>query len=101
MGKYSVILKESDKLIGTYRLEEDMFLSIKEQITPFRTHAVPSKPVRCVETGVIFKNARKAAKWLYDIEATSSVSADAAVKLACKGKRNIAHGYHWEYADSN
>ncbi len=48
-----------------------------------------SKPVRCVETGVVYYGAKKAADEL-DIDASQ-------VSKCCKGKRKTAGGYHWEY----
>ena len=47
-----------------------------------------SKPVRCIETGIIYKNARVAAK---------EIGIDSSNIYYClNGKRKTAGGFHWE-----
>lgn len=47
------------------------------------------KPIRCVETGVVYKSVRGAA---------ASLNIDAKNLSKCvNGKRNVAGGYHWEF----
>lgn len=48
-----------------------------------------SKPVFCVETGVIYSSIKEA-------EQTACVNGDCICGV-CKGKRKTAGGYHWEY----
>lgn len=50
-----------------------------------------AKKVICVETNEIFNSIKEAA-----IKNNVSKSA---ICMACKGKRNIAAGYHWRYYD--
>lgn len=51
-----------------------------------------SKPVRCIETGVVY-HSQKAASEAVGIHSKSDISA------CCKGRQHTAGGYHWEYAD--
>lgn len=48
-----------------------------------------SKSVKCIETGKIYSNSREASK-------SFNLSHDTVAK-ACRGERNTAGGYHWEY----
>ena len=54
-----------------------------------------AKSVRCIETGQTFGTTKDAAIWAHG----SSVS-KCTISACCKGKRNIAFGYHWEYVDN-
>ena len=47
-----------------------------------------SKPVRCIETGIIYKNARVAAKEIG--------ICDTNIYYCLNGKRRTAGGFHWE-----
>lgn len=47
-----------------------------------------SKPVRCIETGIIYKNARVAAKEIG--------IGDTNIYYCLNGKRRTAGGFHWE-----
>lgn len=49
------------------------------------------KAVRCVETGVVYESAAKAAE-ATDCYATNIIK-------CCRGKSRTHHGYHWEYAN--
>lgn len=49
-----------------------------------------SVPVRCVETGVVYKSLEEAAKTLNLSKPN--------ICNCCKGNRHTAGGYHWEYA---
>lgn len=46
--------------------------------------------VRRIEDGKIFNSMREAKEYM-------GVSSAGHICSACRGKRNIAHGYHWEY----
>lgn len=50
-----------------------------------------SKPVQCIETGVIYKSAIEAEK------KTGSCSRH--IAHVCKGKRKTTNGYHWKYVE--
>lgn len=60
---------------------------IKSLINNTRT----SKPVRCIETGIIYPSAAEA-------ERQTGVKA-CNISLARNGKYNTAGGYHWKYID--
>lgn len=50
-----------------------------------------SKPVRCVETDVVYKSATEASRSNPPIRQGN-------ITLCCQGKNKTAGGYHWEYA---
>lgn len=94
---FIVRLEDNRNAQETYRVPEDLYWEIKEQISSFRSFSTQAKPVRCLETGDIFHCARNAAAWLYDRQVTTNCSADSIIKAACHGKRDGAYGYHWEF----
>lgn len=49
-----------------------------------------SKPVMCVETGVIFMNSTEASRW-------AGLRSGTHIRECCTGKRKTAGGYHWMY----
>lgn len=49
-----------------------------------------SKPVMCVETGVIFKNLTEASEW-------AGLKSVTGISECCTGRRKTAGGYHWMY----
>lgn len=53
-----------------------------------------AKKVRCIETGEIFETIKDAAIWAH-----GSPSSKSTISAVCKGIRNIAMGYHWEYVE--
>lgn len=96
---FIVRLESNENASETYRLTEDLFLEIKKKIEPYRSIGIKAKPVRCIETGEIFRCAKQAANWLKKMRLTYSYSADSIVKDACKGKKETAYGYHWEFVE--
>lgn len=50
------------------------------------------KPIKCVETGTIFRNTKEAAK-------AAGIKSGSNITVCCQGKRQTAGGYHWRYAD--
>lgn len=48
-----------------------------------------AKPVRCVETGIIYPAISEAAR--------STGASRSKITLCCQGKRHTTCGYHWEY----
>ena len=96
---FIVRLESSYGSVETYRPTEDLFLEIREKIKPYRSLGIKAKPIRCIETGEVFLSARQAARWLKKINLTCCYSADSIVKDACKGKKETAYGYHWEFAE--
>lgn len=53
-----------------------------------------AKKVRCIETGQVFNTVKDAAIWAH-----GSVVSKCTISFCCKGTRNIAFGYHWEYVE--
>lgn len=51
-------------------------------------------PIVCIETGIVYNNAREATRSL-----GLKNSASSRICRCCKGKTNIVGGYHWKYAD--
>lgn len=49
-----------------------------------------SRPVKCVETGIIYKSAAEAARKNYPVRQGN-------ITLCCQHKNNTACGFHWEY----
>lgn len=56
------------------------------------------KPVRCIETGVVFSSGRDAADIL---SANNIIVSQEDIRKVCRGERKSAGGYHWEYAENN
>lgn len=50
-----------------------------------------SKPVRCIETNVVYPSAKEVKRQLGFSQSS--------ICLCCKGKYNQAYGFHWEYVD--
>ena len=96
MNKYTITLEEN-KNIKNYKIKEDLFLFLINKLKPFQNFSQPSKPIKCIETGEIFKNARHASNHIKNLGLSDSRSIDAAIKRVCKGQRESAFGYHWEF----
>ena len=99
MSKYAIRLQENGKTQFSYRISKELFEAIKKEVAPYRSLQAQPKKIRCIETGKIFRCAREAAGWLYEMNLTESYSADISVKAACKGLRTKAYSYHWELAE--
>ena len=70
------------------KLTQEQIDSIKKRLLE---HNPSEKKVRCVETGLIFKNAKKASEFVgckYNN-----------VSYVCTGKRNTCGGFHWVYIE--
>ena len=50
-----------------------------------------SKPVKCIETGIIYPSA-------YDAKRKLGIS-DSSISHCCRGKRHITGGFHWTYVN--
>lgn len=84
--------------IGTYKVSEKMFNKIKSEIEQYQSFAAICKKVRCIETGVIFKNAEEAARWVAIIKKRNYCHLDL-IKQCCRGKQKTSYGYHWEFVN--
>ncbi len=98
-SQFSMILKNGEKIDGTYRLEKYLFNHLKSWLAPYRSLAPVAKTIKCVETGIVFERSKDVVSWLMKKGLTSYYRADIAVKQVCNGNKKIAYGYHWEYVD--
>lgn len=97
-SQYRIILKQEDVKMGTYKVPEKIFKKIKSKIEQYQSFGTPSKKVRCVETGEVFKNANEASKWAAFARERSYCEPDL-IKQCCRGKQKTSYGYHWEFAN--
>lgn len=76
------------------RKENLEWMTIKQQINygtrTKRAAAATRKPVRCIETGVIYSCAKEVIEALGKGDVSN-------ISNACLGKCKTAYGYHWEY----
>lgn len=70
--------------------KEDLQKVLQKKVTKKK---VPVRKVRCVESGEVFDSIAAAKK------AVGMSPRDSHISACCRGKRNIAGGYHWEYVD--
>ncbi len=96
-SKYAICLQDDKKSTSTYRVEKELFDFIKIFLEPYRSIRIIPKPVKCIETGVIYENARYANDWLIREGITKNYEGHIIIKDTCKGKREVAYGFHWEY----
>lgn len=84
--------------MGKYKVDVKKFNRIVEKIEKYKSDGYPSKTVRCVETGQIFKNARQASRWVSEIrENFYNCCNPDLIKQCCRGKQKTSYGYHWEF----
>ena len=96
--KCFITLKQEDVLMGNYKVEEKQFNKIKEKIEKYRSIGHTCRNVKCVETGQIFENARKASEWVAFVKENYYCSSDQ-IKQCCRGKQKTSYGYHWEFVN--
>ena len=60
--------------MGNYKVEEKQFNKIKDRIEKYKSIGHICKNVRCIETGQIFENARKASEWVSFIKEYGDVA---------------------------
>ena len=58
---------------------------------------VKSRPMRCIETGMVFNNGHLVEKWLR--EQGHKKAGRSGVVSCCQGKSKTSYGYTWEYVD--
>lgn len=97
-SNYRIELKQENIKMGTYKVPKEMFEKIKSEIKQYQSIGVPSKKVRCIETGKIFKNAGEAAKWAAFARERNYCDQDL-IKQCCRGKQKTSYGYHWEFVN--
>ena len=93
--KCFITLKQEDVLMGNYKIDEKRFNKIRDRVEPYRSIGHICKNVRCIETGQIFENARKAAEWVAYVRERGYCHTDL-IKRACR-KKGTCFGYHWEF----
>lgn len=96
---YIIRLIENDKMLGTYRVSKEMFLSVQNEIKPYQTFKEKTKKVKCIETGEIFDSAKQANEILIKKGLSCSYTAYNIIKDVCHKKRKAAYGYHWEFVE--
>lgn len=97
-SNYRITLKQENVKMGTYKVSEKMFNKIKSEIEQYQSFGAICKKVRCIETGVIFKNASEAARWVAYARERNYCSLDL-IKQCCRGKQKTSYGYHWEFVN--
>ena len=95
---YRIILKQEEIKMGTYKVPVKMFNSIKADIEQYRSVGIPSKKVKCIETGNVFESAWEAARWAAFARERSYCDMDL-IKQCCRGKQKTSYGYHWEFVN--
>ncbi len=84
----------------TYRINQELFLLIKQLVKPYQSFKTIAKKVRCIETNTIFKHAKDANDWLIKIGKSKSSQGDLHIKKVCKQKGIYTYGgYHWEFIE--
>lgn len=64
--------------------------------TKRKTDRIKKRPVRCVDTGLVYASSREAS----DILSFEGILVEPRnIMYACQGKTKSAGGYQWEYAD--
>lgn len=59
--------------------------------TPTGNPVTPPKPVKCMETGIIYKSIKEAAR--------QTGLASNKISYCCRGIRRSTGGYHWEFVE--
>lgn len=87
-GNLSVALAGTRRMCGGFRWAylEDW---ANQTVAPLRNKKTSAKSVRCIETGEVFNSLTAAA--------AKTGASDAHISSVCKGKRQRAGGYTWEY----
>ena len=91
-----ITLKQDNILMGKYKVDIKKFNKIKEKIEEYKSVGYPSKKVKCIETGQIFKNASEACRWVEFVREGGFCNKDL-IKQCCRGKQKTSYGYHWEF----
>jgi len=94
-----VVLKDEEEKSCNYRIPKDLFLKFQKELAEYRSESVKPKPVRCVETGKVFRCARDTYKWLIENGASTSYSVESGIKAACNNPKRKAYGFHWEFVE--
>ena len=94
-----VVLKDEEEKSSNYRVPKELFLKFQEELAQYRSESAKPKPVRCVETGEVFRCARATYKWLEEKGLQVSYLFEASIKKACNNPKRTAYGFHWEFVE--
>ena len=61
-----IVLKDEEEKSCNYRVPKELFLKFQEELAQYRSESAKPKPVRCIETGKVFRCARDTYKWLIE-----------------------------------
>ncbi len=95
-SKYIIRMQYGSNPMNTYRVSKEIFLDIKNKVTPYRSMPPPVKKIKCIETGQTFKCAKDVMDWLFATGKTTNINSFAIVKTACN-KKCKAYDYHFEF----
>lgn len=87
-GNLSVVLKGTRRMCGGYQWAYPDNWNNKT-LEPLRKKKTTAKAVRCIDTGVVYESLTTAA--------VQTGASDAHISSVCKGKRQRAGSYMWEY----
>ncbi len=96
---YIIRLMRNDAVLGTYRVNQEIFLSVQKDLSPYKSCKEKAKKVKCVETGEIFNSAKQANEMLVKKGLSYSYTAYIRIKNACKNREETAYGFHWQFVD--
>ena len=94
-----VILKNEEEKSCNYRVPKELFIKFQKDLAEYRSESQKPKPVRCVETGEVFRCARDTYKWLESKCGNVTYSFDSRIKQACNNPKRTVCGYHWEFVN--
>lgn len=78
-------------------VEKEKMTMLVAKSTRRRTDGIRKRPVRCLDTGLVYASSREAS----DILSFDGIIIEPRnIMYACQGKTKSAGGYQWEYADS-
>lgn len=60
-------------------------------------HAAQMRAIICLQTGALFRSVKDAVEWLRANGSPKATSGN--ISSCCAGKRSVAFGYKWQYAD--
>mgnify|MGYP006269409279 FL=1 len=76
--------------------EQEKMTVLVAKSTKRKADGVKKRPVRCVDTGLVYASSREAS----DILSFEGILVEPRdIMYACQGKAKSAGGYQWEYAD--
>lgn len=99
MSPYIIRMTIDEQNSETFRVNQDVFSTVKNLIKPYQSFKNKPKKVRCIETGEIFKHAKEANDMLIQKGISYSHDAYNRIKEVCNKKKESAYGFHWEFVE--